>query len=101
MATIAAVTPRGSSWSVWLARGMWLAAIAMIGVTGFLLISYGHVASGFVHDGAGSVELVSLMFASVGLVIATKQPWNRIGWMLLAVGLLYAAISPSDAYFQP
>jgi hypothetical protein len=99
MAT-AAASVRAPSATAWLARGMWLVAVAMVGLTGFLLLETGHVAGAFVQGGAGGVELVSLMFATLGMVVALRQPWNRMGWILLGVGLLYALVSPVDAYFD-
>jgi hypothetical protein len=39
-----------------------------------------------------------LAFPLVGALIASRRPENRIGWILLAVGLLWVFIGMSDYY---
>ncbi|MDP9023632.1 MAG: hypothetical protein M3N57_13235 [Actinomycetota bacterium] len=59
------------------------------------------------HEAAGdtgdlvavSLLLVALLaFPAVGAVIASRLPRNAVGWLLLGIGLLYAAGPLADAY---
>src|SRR5439155_6600340 len=63
-------TPRAA----WLARGLWLAVVAGVTFSLVVLFQSGHVAHRFVSDADGGTQLLSLIFATVGAVIASKQP---------------------------
>ena len=39
-----------------------------------------------------------LAFAVVGLVVATRQPANAIGWILLQIGLVAVLSGAADGY---
>jgi len=41
-----------------------------------------------------------LVFAIVGALIASKQPHNAIGWLLMAPALLFVLVSPIENYLE-
>ncbi|MDP9343079.1 MAG: hypothetical protein M3Q23_13525 [Actinomycetota bacterium] len=101
MATVAVPAARTERSPLsWLARAAWLAAIAMVAFSGVQILEAGHVSRQFIQQGIGGSDLLALIFASVGAVIAARQPRNRVGWIILAVGLLYAAGTVSEGYFD-
>ena len=85
--------------AAWLARGLWLVVVAGIAFALVQIFLAGDVAHQFVTNAVGAVELISLIFATVGAVIASNQPRNRIGWIFLAVGVLYLMVSVAEGYF--
>ena len=44
----------------------------------------------------GSTAVAALAFAFVGLRIATRQPANAVGWLVLAMGFAYSVIAVSE-----
>jgi hypothetical protein len=70
------------------AAAAWAVSVMLVGVT-LLLIAWSHdvqVPAGF--DTAGVVETVRYLAATtVGAILAARRPRNRIGWLVLALGL--------------
>ena len=56
------------------------------------------VFQGATTDSLGAVGFAG--FAVVGVLIATRQPGNAVGWLLLAVGIVFAAINAGQAWVQ-
>ncbi len=101
MAIAAAAAPRARrSQASWLATVAWLVTAVVIAFNAVQILSLGHVARQFVHDGIGGVDLTALALATVGAVIASKQPRNRIGWIILVVGLLYTMEALGEGYLD-
>lgn len=61
--------------------------LALAAVDGLLLTGSPSSTSGFE---AVSFTIVVVLFPVVGLVIAARLPGNRIGWLLLAIGIAWA-----------
>jgi hypothetical protein len=49
-------------------------------------------------DAAATSWLVAVPFAAVGLLVALRQPGNRMGWLLLAAGLFIAVNFAASFY---
>jgi hypothetical protein len=84
-----------------LALGLMVASAVLIAVSaGFLIAG---LRAGLRPDQGGSLwDLVSILvpitaFAAVGGLIGLRQPGNRIGWLLAAIGLLFAIVAASSA----
>jgi hypothetical protein len=77
------------------ARLAWSLCVACaVGVGGSLLLQ---VLNG--TAGLGSVPLpAALAFAVVGALVASRQPDNKVGWLLLAAGLCLALTSVGESY---
>ena len=92
--------PRAASWLAWSLAGlsmlMFVASVAL-----FVLARAPHdpsrlVASRTVIDLLTSVPF--LAFPVVGALIASRRPYNPIGWICLAVGLLWMLLGLFDYY---
>ena len=88
-------------------RGLaWAAAVLFVVTTLVSVVTY-LVTDPQFTDWGTSGRLTQLMFMlmvttfpAVGLLITRHQPRNRIGWLLLAIGLVWAATAIADAYVQ-
>ena len=88
-------------------RGLaWTAAVLFVVTTLVSVVTY-LVTDPEFTDWGTSGRLTQLMFMlmvttfpAVGLLITRHQPRNRIGWLLLAIGLVWAATAIADAYVQ-
>ena len=66
-----------------------------------LAVSNGEVTSDWGSDGMLAEALFGLAittFPAVGLLITLRQPRNRIGWLLHAIGFAWAATGLADSY---
>jgi hypothetical protein len=101
MATAAAAAPPARATPAsWLARAIWPAVAIVLAFNAVQIFLAGHVASQFVHEQIGFVDFATLVLITVGAVVASKQPRNRIGWIIVAVGLLYTLESIGEGYFD-
>ena len=84
------------------ARLAWSLCVAcLVGLGGYLLL---YVLNG--TAGLGSLPLpaaltftvVGALFAVVGALVASRQPDNKVGWLLLAAGLCIAVNSLGESY---
>jgi signal transduction histidine kinase len=69
---------------------VWSVAIALVAVQAFLTfgVDWRRVPEAFRPDSSSVVGLVAiLVMCSVGGLIAARQPANRIGWLLVAIGV--------------
>jgi hypothetical protein len=98
MATVAAPARQRKPLGPRLARAAWIVCVALIALNAVQVLELGHVARQFVRDGIGGVDLEALALLSVGAVLASKQPRNRIGWILLGVGVLYTLEGAGEGY---
>jgi hypothetical protein len=80
------------AWAVWsLSTALFLAGL------GFLVLSRSaSVPESFGTTGFASTTTV--IFATVGALIASKQPRNAVGWIFCAAGLLFGLLSISEGY---
>jgi signal transduction histidine kinase len=87
------MSPRTASRLAW---SMWALTVSLLGGT-LLLGVAGHTfneAGGF----AILVPIFLLAFATVGALVAGRQPGNPIGWIFCATGLAWALASLADSY---
>jgi hypothetical protein len=96
------VSARASSWLAWSLGGlslvMFLASFVL-----YFLVRAAQVPGSWGDDlSVGSLLGVGLflVFPLVGALIASRRPGNAIGWICLAVGLLWMLIGVSDFYGQ-
>jgi signal transduction histidine kinase len=88
-------------------RGLaWAAALFYLVAAAFSVVTYlvtNPVFSDWGTSGRPTQVLFMLMitaFPAVGLLITRHQPRNRIAWLLLAIGLTWAATAIGDTYVQ-
>jgi hypothetical protein len=98
--TAVTATGRGGSQASWLARTAWFVAVVLIAFNAVQILEFGHVARQFVRDGIGGVDLEALALLTVGAVLASRQPRNRIGWIILGIGLLYTFEGLGEGYID-
>jgi hypothetical protein len=72
-------------------------ALAMTAATFALLIG-GFPLQRLAHQSLNAGNLLMLPFALVGAVVAIRQPRNPIGWMMLALALLFLTSTDSGLY---
>ncbi|MGZ4426973.1 MAG: ATP-binding protein [Nocardioidaceae bacterium] len=82
-------------------------AARRLALASFVLVAVLYVAAIVLHAlasslGVGDVVTAVLILAVpvVGLVVCRQQPRNRIGWILLAVGLIWGLAGTLDGYGQ-
>jgi hypothetical protein len=78
------MTPRRTAIAVW------LVTIALCATAATLLVATAGVPMPASWGFRGSSNLVALTFGSVGAVVSIRRPTHTIGWLFLAVGVLYA-----------
>lgn len=72
--------------------GVWAAAVS-------LSIVYGVIAvRGGTSVGDAASALVGITFSTVGVIVASKRPENRVGWMFLGIGVSLALNGFSFTY---
>ncbi len=89
------MSPRAAAW---LARSLWALSVPLIafsGVLGFLSTS--------ARSGSDSImlfllPLLSLMFVTVGAIVASRRPENLIGWIFCTAGFLFSVVVSAQAY---
>jgi hypothetical protein len=74
----------------WVASGAWLLLV------GVLIVLAVVVPAGAGDPGSAAWAILNAPFSVVAIVILARQPRNRIGWLLMAIGLL--AAQPLGAY---
>jgi hypothetical protein len=80
------------------ARVAWsLCAVAIVGICGVVLLN---VLNGSAGLGLWPQLGTTLAFSVVGALVAARQPRNRVGWLLLAVGLCLTMSYVSESYAQ-
>jgi hypothetical protein len=90
-------TPRqaGRRWLPW---GIWAVAISLTGAAVVLLVLSAHVSLGPRWGPRGGLIVFAVMFSTMGLVVATRRPANRIGWLYLAAGCVFAVQGFGEEY---
>ena len=95
------MSSRASSWLAWSLAGLSL-TMFVAGVTLTLLFLSGapdtRPSSTWGTVGALLGGGLFLVFPLVGALIASRRPENAIGWICLAVGLLWTLIGMTDVY---
>lgn len=98
-ATRQAEAPRvhRARWLPWALAGL---SFALVGLFAWLEVRH-HRALGtreLWFDGA--ISLFGLAFPAVGALLADRKPGNPIGWIMLTIGISFAASSVAHAYSQ-
>jgi hypothetical protein len=88
--------------AAWLAWSLWALCLALFALTVMFLLLSPTVTT---EDGAETPEpliilfrVMALTFPTVGAFIASRRPWNPIGWILCGTGLLTGVRSFGEAY---
>jgi hypothetical protein len=89
------MSSRTAAWLAWSIWTLSLPLVAVSGVLGFLSVSTR------TWDASISLflfPLMSLMFLTVGAVVASRRPENPIGWIFCAAGVLLSVAVSASAY---
>jgi hypothetical protein len=93
------MSTRTATWLAWALAGL---TLTMFGasVAQFVLARSAHVPGSWSSSTVGDVALFMAytVFPVVGALIASRRPWNPIGWICLADGLLWALIVVGEEY---
>ena len=85
----------------WLARGVWVLTVVVLPLSAALLL-FIPTSSGItdIPDALGAVVFVTLIlaFSTVGVLIATRQPHNLVGWIMLVAGFALGATVLTGTY---
>ena len=76
----------------WLAWGLWLFTVVLYGLAILIISTVGYSVATQQNTWAARLSLLVafLAFATVGALVASKQPQNAIGWMFMTIALLVA-----------
>jgi hypothetical protein len=83
------VIPIGERGLIRLAWSTWGAAIALVATGVAMLLAVHYRFPGVpAYDYWRETTFLPAVYASLGLVIATRRPWHPIGWLLMGIGLV-------------
>jgi hypothetical protein len=88
------VKPRSTGWPAW---SLWLLTVVLLVLGGWLEALNAPTHGSPWQQSLGLVPL-SLPFATVGALIASRQHYNLIGWLLCALGLVVAVLLVGHQY---
>ncbi|TMC41803.1 MAG: sensor histidine kinase [Chloroflexi bacterium] len=100
LASMRRFAPRLSG-SFYLATGLWLFVLALVilGAAAIYLPDWSHARSDFRPNASDVVSVFPILaFATVGALIASSQPRNRIGWFLIATAIAATFLSLPKFY---
>jgi hypothetical protein len=87
--------------AAWLAWSVWVLSVVLLALSASLLLFIPDL-SGIpdVPDVVGAVVFASLIlsFSTVGALIATRQPQNTIGWIMIVAGFALGATVLTSSY---
>jgi hypothetical protein len=84
------MTARRLAWPLWAVSVVTVAFVAVLNVS-----SLGHDVPFF-----SAFVLFVVAFATVGALVASRQPRNPIGWIMCVAGVAYAYMGSADTYAQ-
>ena len=88
------MTERGAARVAWS-----LFALAMVVVTVTVMLVVRNADTATTVDDYQPIEIsLGITFSLVGVLIARRQPGNRIGWMFLAIGVLAVLPGLAEQY---
>jgi hypothetical protein len=76
--------------SGWVALAAWALSLALVAL-GLLLTAANRSVENDIEPFTVNLMIASLAFSTVGVLVASRQRKNPIGWLLLGIGILYAA----------
>ncbi len=90
------MSPRAAAWLAWLLWGF----SALFAATALAIIAQSAVREvSFTEFGAALNALaMAAAFSTVGAVVASRRSENPIGWIMCAIGLLFASSGLGDSY---
>jgi hypothetical protein len=74
----------------------WSALAAYVAITGLAVELV--VVQGASADSLGALGFAA--FAAVGVLIALRRPRNAVGWLLLAIAILFAAVNAGEGWVE-
>jgi len=86
--------------SRWVATTLALLALTMELAAGVLFVLDTSVTGVTVNANGAATLVLGASFPVVGWLIASRRPDNRIGWMFLVAGVVFALVPLSGAYAQ-
>jgi hypothetical protein len=91
---------RGATWLAWSLAALCVSMFVATGVLEVLTRSAQSPGNGItVGTVSETLTFVSfLAFPSIGALIISRRPWNPIGWVCLADGLLWMLLAVTDSY---
>ena len=82
---------------LWLAWVMWVVSVALAGLSVPVGIGNGRSTESLLGDVLPAVTL-TIAFASVGVLVATRRPEHPLGWLFCVVGVCQGLVTFTDEY---
>ena len=85
-------------WTTWLALGLWLVMLTLIAGTLVMKALDWHGNNDTSNSGLVALYVAFLGFATMGSLVAARVPRNPLGWIFLAIALLFSCAGAAESY---